>query len=63
MESNFLINKVKNRGKFLFTSYLPGTNIGVGSSKGYLPTPLYLSTNLHPSLSPLGNKYGVEDVI
>jgi hypothetical protein len=34
LKTNFLINKVKNRGKFLVTSYLHGTNMGVSSPKG-----------------------------
>jgi hypothetical protein len=33
MVINFLINKVKNKGKFLFTSCLPSINMGVSSPK------------------------------
>jgi hypothetical protein len=34
VEPNFLNNKVKNRGKFLFTTCLHGTNMGISSPKG-----------------------------
>ena len=43
MGTNFLINKVKNRGKFLVISSLPNTSMGANSPKGLVSTKILLT--------------------
>jgi hypothetical protein len=47
-ETNFLINKVRNRGNFLFTSCLPSTNMGISLPKSCCRRPLHKSENVFP---------------